>query len=518
MKPVKAAQHPERGSGVLAHLTSLPGRYGCGDLGPSAHRFVAQLSRARQTHWQVLPVCPVGAGNAPYSSPSSFAGSPLLVSPDLLARDGLLMPRRLRLSGPLPAGHVSYKAAMRMRDRLLREAYAAFGQADRTEQKHFAHFQSAQGSWLDDHTLFMALRRAYRGKPWTAWPAGLRLREERAMKRACDEHSDEIRYHAFVQYQFNRQWQQLRAAADSKGVHLIGDIPFYVEHDSVDVWSNRAVFELNRSGRKTLVAGVAPDHFAEGGQLWGNPLYNWNVLQSTSYDFWVKRLQRSLDLFGLVRLDHFIAFHRAWVVPAGAKSAKRGRYRAGPGADFFLMLERKLGGLPFIAEDLGIMVPEIEALRDRFQLPGMRVLQFSFGGDPLNGSRPFTCPQNAVVYTGTHDNNTCVGWFREREGAASTRSRAQIAAEKQTLLRYLGTCGKEIHWDLIRLALMSPANLAIVPLQDVMGLGAAGRMNRPGTKTGNWEWRFQEGELTDAALDRLGELTTTYGRASERPA
>lgn len=506
----------ERASGLLLHPTSLPGPFGCGDLGPSAHRFVKQLARARQSYWQMLPVCPVGAGNAPYSSRSSFAGSLLMVSPEALARDGLLNLRRLRELPALPVRRVDYPKTERMREALLREAYAAFRlRASRTDRSRFQTFKQKQRAWLEDHALFMALRRAHEGAPWPRWEKGLRLREPKALARAREAHADEVEFHAFVQHQFDRQWRALREAARAHNVRLIGDLPFYVEHDSADVWAHRNVFELDSRGRARAVAGVAPDLFSAEGQLWGNPLFDWKALARQRYRWWIERLQRSLALFDIVRLDHFIAFHRAWAVPARARTARRGTYRPGPGAKLFTVLRSRLGGLPFIAEDLGTMVPAVHALRDRFSLPGMHVLQFSFSSDGGVDGRPFTCPKRAVMYTGTHDNNTAVGWFRDSGGPPGTRTTAQIARERANLLRYLGTNGREIHWDLIRLALRNVANTAIVPLQDVLGLGASARMNTPGTVQGNWEWRFQEGQLTDRALRRLAELTKTYGRTSE---
>ncbi len=504
-----------RRSGVLLHPTSLPGPFGCGDLGPAARRFVEQLAVARQSYWQMLPVCPLGKANSPYSSPSSFAGSPLLISPESLAEDGLLDANDLR-SPALPARKVHYLEARRLRERLLRRAFENFNRHSSTrDTKRFDAFCHAHRSWLGDHSLFMALKRAHRGGPWLTWEPKLRNRDASALARAREQHRDEIRYHSFVQYQFDRQWQALVKAAQGHGVLLVGDVPFYVEHDSADVWAHREVFDLTSSGRPRRVAGVAPDYFARNGQLWGNPLYDWEALERTGYRWWFERLERSLGLFDLVRLDHFIAFHRYWTVPVRARTARHGSYRPGPGAKFFTRLRIRLGRLPFIAEDLGIMVPEVHALRDQFKLPGMRVLQFSFGGDPRDESRPFACPRRAVVYTGTHDNDTATGWFRDRGTGASSRTPEEAGAERSRVLKYLGTKGKEFHWDLIRLALMSPANTAIVPLQDVLGLGTPSRMNRPGIAKGNWEWRFSEGDLDRDALLRLGALTETYGRAPE---
>jgi 4-alpha-glucanotransferase len=505
-----------RGSGVLLHPTSLPGRFGCGDLGPAAHHFVAQLSEARQRYWQMLPVCPVGPANSPYSSPSSFAGSPLLVSPEILAQEGWLDARALARRAALPAERVHYDLATRERELLLREAFASFrARAGKRERKEFERFCAAKRAWLDDHALFLALKAAHSGVAWTAWPANLRRRESKALARAREEHAEEIAYHAFVQFQFDRQWRALSAATRAQGVVLVGDLPFYVEHDSADVWAGRENFLLDSSGRPRAVAGVAPDYFSADGQLWGNPLYDWDALARRKYRWWTLRVQRALELFELVRLDHFIAFHRAWSVSARAKTARRGSYRSGPGAKLLERLRGALGGLPIIAEDLGTLVPEVHELRDRFDLPGMRVLQFSFGGDPKDGSRPFAYPARSVVYTGTHDNDTARGWFFDSGGRASTASRARLARERENVRAYLGTSGEEIHWDFIRLALMSASDMAIVPLQDVLGLGSGARMNRPGTAQGNWEWRFAEGELENSALTRLRRLTETYGRASE---
>jgi 4-alpha-glucanotransferase len=432
-----------------------------------------------------------------------------------LAEDGWLDARTFSKEPRVSKPRVDFCTVTPQRELQLRAAFAAFREgATGRDSAQLEAFREAQRAWLDDHALYMAEKRAHGGAAWWQWEPALRDREPDALARAHRDQAEEIAYHVFVQFQFDRHWRALVEAAREHEVALIGDVPFYVEHDSADVWARREIFQLDELGQPRLLSGVAPDYFSADGQLWGNPIYDWNALERSEYRWWIERLARALDLFDLVRLDHFIAFHRAWAVPAGSLNARIGEYLPGPGAKLFDALRAKLGGLPFIAEDLGTLVPEVHHLRDRFDLPGMRVLQFCFGGDSADDSRPFAFPRRAVVYTGTHDNDTGLGWFRERGGRPNTRTRAQAARERANVLRYSGTNGKEIHWDLIRLAFMSAADTAVVPLQDVLGLGSGARMNRPGTAPGNWEWRLRERELGRAAITRLREMTETYGRAS----
>jgi 4-alpha-glucanotransferase len=503
---------------VLLHLTSLPGPHGHGDLGPSALRFADFLAAGEQSWWQVLPVGPPGLGESPYASPSAFAGSPWLISLETLVEDGLL--DRADLERParrLREDRAAFGPARRFREPRLRKAFARFEQRPGRRRAPLEAFRQGNRSWLEDYALYCALDGAHGGAPWTAWDPELRSRRRGALERARRALAGEVRYHAFLQHQFDRQWSRLRRHCRDRGIGLMGDLPIFVAHHSADVWAHQELFRLDGSGRPTVVAGIPPDYFSRTGQLWGNPVYRWDVLRRRGYDWWLARLEAVFQRFDAVRLDHFVGFQRFWEVPASARTAIPGRWAPGPGADFFEAVFRRLGRVQLIAEDLGVLTPEVKALRDGFGLPGMRVLQFAFGNDPEAESyRPHTYPAHTVAYTGTHDNDTTVGWFRDRGSRASTRSPAEIRAERRFALRYLGSDGREIHWDMIRLASMSPANTVIVPFQDLLGLGSEARLNSPGTPSGNWAWRLSRGALAPSLSRRLGELTVTYGRARAR--
>jgi 4-alpha-glucanotransferase len=501
----------QRAAGVLLHPTSLPGPAFAGNLGPAAHRFVEWLRAAGQRLWQMLPVGPPGFGASPYQVFSAFAGNPLLLSLEPLRRAGLL--RASDLDAPRdPQPHrADFERAARYRLPRLRKAYDHF-QARPAARAALERFGAAH-PWLADWALFAALKEAHGGAPWPAWEPELRDRRPRALAVARRRLADEVAFQEFLQLEFDLQWAMLRARCYAAGVALVGDLPCFPAHDSADVWAARELFHLDRQGQPTAVAGVPPDYFSATGQRWGNPLYRWPALAARGYEYFVTRLRALLARFDAVRLDHFIGFHRYWAVPADATTAMVGRYHAGPGTALFRRLRAALGPLPVIAEDLGVVTPEVKALRDRLGFPGMRVLQFAFGDDPEAESyQPHNYPRRCVVYTGTHDNDTTVGWFRDRASGRSTRGRAAIAAERATARRYVGTDGREIHWDLIRLALAAVADLAVVPAQDLLGLGSAARMNRPGTASGNWRWRARPGAFGDALAARLAELTTAYGR------
>lgn len=501
MSPI--ANLSARRSGVLLHPTSLPGAHGGGDLGPHAHCFAEWLAAAGQTWWQMLPVGPPGWGGSPYDSPSAFAGSPWLVSLEELAKEGLLEDTELSAPSTLArAKHAQHDAAARFRWERLQRAHARFEQQkDGTARRDLARFRADHAGWLRDYCLFSALKEAHGGAHWNTWERGLRRREAAALERAERELRERVRFFEFVQLAFDRQWQALREHCKSLGIALLGDVPMFVAHDGADVWSHPELFFLNRDGEKTAVAGVPPDVFSKTGQLWGNPLFRWKRMQARGFEWWLRRLSVTLSRFDAVRLDHFIGFHRYWQVPADAKTAQDGKFVRVPGEAFFEAAEKHLGGLPFVAEDLGIVTDEVCALRDRFQLPGMRVLQFAFGSDANNDYLPHRHPREAVVYTGTHDNDTIQGWYRG------------IGKERQRVKAYLGNPGKHIHWDLIRLASMSVANLSLFPLQDVLGLGSEARMNVPGTSKGNWQWRVRESALTPRVAQALDGITRTYGRA-----
>ena len=502
-----------REAGILLHPTSLPGGFGTGDIGPEACAFADRLSEARQRWWQMLPVVPPGAGNSPYSSASAFAGSELLVSPEWMSEDGLLAAADVAAAKRGPRPRASYETARTVRMRLLAMAFETFqSRGAEPLESAFESFVAANASWLPDWALFRALKDANGGVSWAEWERPLRDREKRALAKAREQHARAIRFHGFVQFLFERYWTRFREYARWRGVGMIGDVPIFVEHDSADVWAHRELFLLDASGRRRAQAGVPPDYFSSTGQLWGNPLYRWSAHEDTRYRWWTARLRQALSRFDLLRLDHFIGFHRAWALPPRATTAAEGRWQRGPGDALFVAVARKLGALPLIAEDLGLVIPEVKQLRDRLGLPGMKVLQFAFGDDAeADAYKPHNHVPHSFVYTGTHDNDTVVGWFSDRGGSSSTRTPEQIARECAFALRYLASDGREIHWDMIRAAYSSVARTAIVPLQDVLGLGSAHRMNVPGTATGNWEWRFET--LPERAFDRLAVLTETFGRA-----
>lgn len=504
-----------RSGGVLLHPTSLPGPFGIGDLGPSAFAFVDFLASARQRWWQMLPIGPVGLGHSPYTALSSFAGFPLLISIESLARDGLL-PRRFAKRSPASSpSKANYHSAFTAKLPLLHQAFENF------ERKHpralriqFEAFRRRERSWLADWSLFMALRDAHSGVPWNRWDWSVRVRQPQAMKHALRDLADDVRFHEFVQFQFFRQWTALRDYAHRRDVYLIGDLPMFVAADSADVWSHPELFELHRDGSPRLVAGVPPDYFSRTGQLWGNPVYRWSVHRKTHFRWWNARMRSTLANFDAVRLDHFIGLLRCWAVPGNHKTAIRGHWRPGPAAHLLSALERALGQLPVIAEDLGVVTPQVKKLRDDFHLPGMKVLQFAFGNDPEAAAyKPHAYPNSCFAYTGTHDNDTVVGWFRDTGSTSSTRSAREIRAERSFALRYLDCDGREIHWHMIHAVWASPANVAVVPVQDLLGLGSEARMNRPGVEEGNWGWRLPSFSDLQKIQSRLRSLTEIYDRA-----
>ncbi|WP_373047775.1 4-alpha-glucanotransferase [Vulgatibacter sp.] len=493
----------DRSSGILLHPTSLPGPYGCGDLGPEAHRFVEFLHAAGQRYWQMLPVAPVGYGNSPYSALSAFAGNPLLISLDRLQEEGLLeqVPRPR-----LPVDRVDYERTRAFRRGQLRIAWGNFGRAGRSA---FRRFCEEQAGWLEDYVLYRTIKQLHGERSWVEWAPELRDRKPAALERVRREMADELAFHRFEQWLFEKQWAELRAHAAALGVGLVGDLPIFVAHDSADVWANRELFFLDEAGQPTVIAGVPPDYFSATGQRWGNPLYRWQRLRRGGYGWWVERFRQTLHRFDAVRLDHFIGFTRYWEIPADEPTAINGKWLPGPGAHFFRAVQKALGTeeLPLIAEDLGAVTPEVTALRDAFGMPGIRILQFAFGSDPQAPTfKPHHYPRNAAAYTGTHDNDTVVGWFHDPGGTGSNRTPAETEVERRYATRYLGCEAGEIHWDMIRALLVSVANLVFVPLQDVLGLGSEARMNRPGTAEGNWEWRFTRRDLTNSLAARLQQL------------
>ncbi len=508
-----------RSSGILHHPTSLPGPHGIGDIGRPAEQFVRFLADAGQAWWQMLPVGPPGGGGvSPYYATSAFAGNPLLVGLDGLFEDGLLSQNDLAPDRSFPPDQIRFGEVTAFKTPRFRRAFAAFA-ADRNPdlQEEFYGFRSSCSGWLPDFALFCALKDAHGGRAWSGWPEDLRSRKPSALAGARARLETEVHFHEFIQFAFHRQWTRLRTLAHSLDIGLIGDAPIFVAHDSADVWANPDLFCLDKQGRPTVQAGVPPDYFAKTGQLWGNPLYRWERMRERGYDWWLARLSAILQRFDAVRLDHFIGFHRCWEIPADAETAEHGRWVYVPGRDFFETVQRSLGRIPLIAEDLGIVVPEVKELRDRFHFPGMRVLQFAFGTDlEADNYRPHSYPRRCVVYTGTHDNDTTTGWWNDRGSEASTRTPEQIEREREVVRLYTGTDGKRIAWDMIRVAMVSVADLAVFPIQDLLGLGSEARMNKPGTQEGNWGWRQSPDSLTPESGQALRAMTKVTGRLPPR--
>jgi 4-alpha-glucanotransferase len=493
-----------RASGILLHPTSLPGPYGIGELGPEALAFIDALAAAHQQFWQVLPLGPTGYGNSPYMCYSAVAGNPLLISLDVLCVTERLERSEVADMMHLPQDHVDFDRCAALKYPLLRIAFDRFKQ-DASLQPDYLTFCKAKAVWLDDYAMFMALKQAHGGQPWYQWEPDIAKRKPEALNRWRDRLVDDIEFHKYMQFEFFRQWCEVKAYAKAQKIQIIGDIPIYVAHDSADVWANPGNFQLDEAGEVEEMAGVPPDYFSDTGQLWGNPVYNWEYLQKHNFAWWIARFEALLDYVDWIRIDHFRGFEAFWSVPKGETTAMNGEWITAPGEQFFVALEQSLGKLPILAEDLGVITPEVEALRDRFSFPGMKVLHFAFGSDPGNAFLPFNYPRNAVVYTGTHDNNTTVGWFQTLSDW-----------ERQNLMTQIGTISSEgIHWDLIRQALGSVASLSILPLQDVMGLGNEARMNFPGVAEGNWGWRYHSSQMTDWMVQRLQHMTQRMGRSPQ---
>ena len=505
-----------RASGILLHPTSLPGAYGMGEIGPEAHRWLAHLNAMSQKLWQVLPLGPTGYADSPYQTLSTFAGNPMLISIAALREEGLLQEPDVKAFPRLPLGQVDYGAAIPARSRVLQKAATSFPRrAPAALKAGLTAFEEKSASWLEDFALFAVLKAAHGGGPWVDWPLPLVNREKGALAAARKQYAKEIRHIKILQYLFHHQWDTLRREAKTRGVSIIGDIPIFVAHDSADVWCHPELFFLEKNGRPSVIAGVPPDYFSQTGQRWGNPLYRWNNHEERDFSWWIDRLRSSFQLYDIVRIDHFRGFAANWEIPASEPTAVKGRWVPGPGKKLFEAARQALGTLPIIAEDLGVITPDVDALRDGLGFPGMRILQFAFGDDPKAAEfRPESYPPNCVVYTGTHDNDTTVGWYRSEPGRDSTRNAEQISREQHNVRTYLSSDGKQIHWDLIALALRSAANTAIYPLQDVLGLGSEARMNVPGRESGNWSWRFQWNQLTPEIEQRLGRLTREAGRES----
>lgn len=500
--------HFPRSSGILLHPTSFPSRFGIGDLSAQAYKFIDFLAQSEQQFWQILPLGPTGYGNSPYSCYSAMAGNPLLLSPEKLQDEGLLTDEDFANLPDFPLDKVDYEQVIQTKRALLRKACDRFKANISPElQEQFTEFCVAKASWLDNYALFMALHRSFGNTSWHEWEAEIAHFQPEAVQEWSEKLSDEIYYRKFLQFEFYRQWSALKQYANDRNIQIIGDIPIYVAHNSADVWAHRDIFAIDEeTGAAALMAGVPPDYFSATGQLWGNPVYKWDKLQESNYQWWVERFKATFEYVDIVRIDHFRGFEGYWEVKQGETTAMNGEWVKGPGAEFFQVIKEELGDLPIIAEDLGLITPEVLALRDQFEFPGMKILHFAFGGGADNPYLPFNIDRNCVIYTGTHDNNTTVGWFNQIQDY-----------ERENVIRYLGGIGEEgIHWELIRLALSSIANLAIIPLQDILGLGQEAQMNRPSIAEGNWDWCYRCGVLTDQLRDRLKTLTHIYGRQPHR--
>ena len=484
-----------RSSGILLHPTSLPGRFGIGDFGPECYRFIDFLAAAGQHIWQVLPLSPTGYGESPYQSLSSLAGNPLLISLERLVERGLLAASDIENPPDFPLDSADFDRAIPYKFALLRAAHTRFH-----PDGEFEAFCARNAAWLDKFARFMALKNANGQVAWTEWTRH-------------DPDRQEIELQKFWQFEFFRQWNDLKAYCHARNIRIMGDVPIYVAHDSADVWSSPELFELNPDGRPSKVAGVPPDYFSATGQLWGNPIYRWDRMDATGYQWWIERLRATLGMVDMLRLDHFRGFEAYWEVPADENTAINGRWVKGPGAKLFQALERALGSLPIVAENLGVITPEVEALRHQFGFPGMSILQFAFGTDPQAPTfRPHNYPREVVAYTGSHDNETTVGWWVTKGTGNTTRSLEDVERERAFTRAYLNTDGREIHWAFIRTIMASVADTVMIPLQDVLGLGNEARMNLPGSLQGNWRWRCRPGALTTQMSDRLRELALLYDR------
>lgn len=500
----------DRSAGVLLHLTSLPSAPFTGDLGRGAEQFVDWLASARQRWWQMLPVNPIGDGNSPYSTVSSFAGEPLLIGLDPLVKAGWLTKRDLPNAGVGAGTTANYAASAKLRLPLLQQAFAK-ARAELPKNREFQAFKKRQAFWLRDYSLFMAISKHLGTGDWSTWPKELKLRDKRVLATAAVDLEDDINYLEFIQYVFQTQWTAIKERANTQGVGLIGDLPIFVSHRSADVWAFSSQFLLDKEGKPKVVAGCPPDMFNKDGQLWGNALYDWDAVKASGYDWWLQRLGRMFELFDAVRLDHFIGFHRYWEIDAKAKNARGGKWKPAGGDAFFQAATKKFGAMPVIAEDLGAVIPEVRALRDKYAFPGMKVVQFGFdGSEEASHHKPHLLGTNAAVYTGTHDNPTTRGWVEGLKKAGAKDQKAK--AEWQDVMTYTGGREVDVAGRLVRAAMMSRANTAVFPLQDLLGLGGGSRMNTPGVAQGNWRYRTTSKALSKELAHELAEMARVFDR------
>ncbi len=502
-----------RSSGILLHPTCLPSPYGIGEFGSEAYSFVDFLKESGQKLWQVLPLNPTGYGDSPFQCFSSIAGNPLLISLEKLRESSVLEALDFQEQPPLPQETVEFERLIPWKTGLLKRAADRFlTSASGQERRDFEEFCSANDDWLSDFALFMACKEENGGVAWNRWPSEIAAHKPAALDETRGRLGNAVSAVKYCQFEFFRQWQALREHARKSGVQIVGDIPIYVALDSADVWTNREYFSLSEQGQPVKIAGVPPDYFSPTGQRWGNPIYRWDKFREKNYQWWVNRFRAALRLYDALRIDHFRGFEAYWEVPAEEETALNGRWVKGPGTELFDVLERELGNLPVIAENLGVITPEVEEIRKRFHYPGMAILQFAFGKDPQGPSfRPHNYTRELAAYTGTHDNDTTVGWWKST-GAEDTRTPEDVEKERKFARAYMNFQDEAVNWALIRGVLASIADLAIVPLQDVLGLGTEARMNLPGTAKGNWRWRFRAGELNPELACRLREMVNLYDR------
>lgn len=489
-----------RSCGSLVHPTSFPGKYGMGDFGFEARQFLDFLESTHQTIWQILPLTPTGYGNSPYASYSAFAGNPYLISPDLLVEKGLLTQNEAAAAELPSTATADYDAAFELRTKLYKKACARFYKnGDAETEKLFHTFKEENSHWLDDYVLFRACSLHFNQQPWNTWDNDIAQRKPEALKKYREKFRSEIEYQLWLQFEFNEQWMSLKKYANDKGIRIIGDIPIFVDHNSSDVWANPQYFEVDHNGNRQLVAGVPPDYFSATGQLWGNPLYKWDELEKTGYSWWIDRFKQMFKNCDAIRVDHFRGFEAYWQVHASMKTAENGEWVKGPGAKLFKTILKECGELPIIAEDLGFVTKGVEELRDSFNFPGMNIIQFAFDSDSTNSFLPHNYRRNSVTYTGTHDNDTSIGWYRTTHETEKHRART-----------YTRSDGTGINWEFIRLGMLSVSDQFIVPLQDFMNLDSEHRMNIPGTSSNNWQWRYTK-EMLDAvdadAIRHLIELS-----------
>ncbi|XWN36640.1 MAG: 4-alpha-glucanotransferase [Balneola sp.] len=491
-----------RSSGTLVHPTSFPGKYGIGDFGTEARVFIDFLKETGQTIWQILPLTPTGYGNSPYASYSAFAGNPYLIAPDILTEKGLLTKEETTRAELRSDIEVDYEKSFKAKDLLFKIASDRFYKnLDGTEKKKFTAFKKQNKFWLDDYALFMACGLDRGMQPWNTWDSLLAQRDADAIKAAQKKYKKEIAHQKWLQFEFLNQWSELKKYANLQGVRVIGDIPIFVDHNSADVWANPKYFEVDKKGNRKLVAGVPPDYFSKTGQLWGNPLYKWKVLEEEGFSWWVERFKHMFSICDAIRVDHFRGFDAYWEVKASAKTAENGRWVKGPGEKLFDTILKNCGELPILAEDLGFVTEGVEKLRDKYNFPGMKIIQFAFDSDSSNSFLPHNYSKNCVVYSGTHDNDTSIGWYNGAPEVEKHRARV-----------YTRSTGNDINWEFIRLGMYSVADQAVFPLQDFMGLPTSHRTNIPGTSSGNWRWRYTKEMLTRVDKKRIRELVTDTNR------